>query len=336
MDEHLRVRLLPKFEGKIMRSCLACLLIGIAPALVVVAQTKSTKPTRRAQPPKFTTKSETFFADAFKEALVGERPADLGKPAPAAVATATSTAPAGGGTADSGGGSGWSRLISAGTIEDTIKGLKLQVDKEITTPTDFAGKGHKLARRDYSLLAMLFAIASEYDGDVRWKKDAPAAREAFARSAANFKVGTVQAFAEAKARKDELAELVGGSAPFAGKQVEPKPQWGQVAGRDTLMQYLETAWEPRLKPLLGDKGQFTAKSDQVLRDAELFAAIGEVLAKEGMRDAEDTDYKALCNRLRDGSKQIIDAVKTKNFEQASSASGIITKACAECHENYRS
>jgi hypothetical protein len=319
-----------------MRRFIATLLIGLAPALVVVAQTKGTKSTRRAQPPKFANKSETFFADAFKEALVGERPADLGKPAAAAVATATSTVPAaGGGAADSGGG-GWSRLISAGTIEDTIKGLKLQVDKEITTPTDFAGKGHILARRDYSLLAMLFAIASEYDGDVRWKKDAPAAREAFARSAANFKVGTAQAFTEAKARKDELAELVGGSAPFAGKGIEAKPQWGQVAGRAPLMKYLELAWEPRLKPLLGDKSQFAAKSDQVLRDAELFAAIGEVLAKDGMPDADAAEYKAFCNRLRDGSKQIIDAVKSKNFDAASSASGVITKACAECHENYRS
>src|SRR5690349_3203567 len=99
-----------------MRRFLAALLIGVMPALVVVAQTKNVKSTRRAQPPKFSNKSETFFADAFKDALVGERPADLGKPAATAVATATTTVPAGGGAADSAG--GWSRLISAGTIED--------------------------------------------------------------------------------------------------------------------------------------------------------------------------------------------------------------------------
>ena len=34
-------------------------------------------------------------------------------------------------------------------------------------------------------------------GNVRWKKDAPVARDAFARSAANFKVATDQAFKEA-------------------------------------------------------------------------------------------------------------------------------------------
>jgi hypothetical protein len=32
---------------------------------------------------------------------------------------------------------------------DAIKGLKQQVDKEVTTLSDFKGKGHKLARRGY-------------------------------------------------------------------------------------------------------------------------------------------------------------------------------------------
>src|SRR5204863_6675169 len=110
----------------------------------------------------------------------------------------------------------------------------------------------------------------EYDGEVRWKKDSPAARDAFARSAANFKVANDAAFNEAKARKEELNDLVGGSSPFANKTAEAKAQWGQVAGRDALMQHLESAWESRLKPALSNKTQFTANSDKVLRDAEMF------------------------------------------------------------------
>src|SRR5947207_14214986 len=190
--------------------------IVVFPALVVLAQTKAPKTAKRAQPPKFS-KTDPFYADAFKEGLVGERPADLGKGAAAATGStvANSSAPVAGSGGGAASGAGWSRLISATTIEDSIKSLKQQVDQEITTPSDFAGKGHKLARRDYTLLAVLFGIAGEYDGDVRWRKDAAPARDAFARSANNFKVGTPQAFAEAKARKEELTELVGGSSPFA-------------------------------------------------------------------------------------------------------------------------
>jgi cytochrome c556 len=101
------------------------------------------------------------------------------------------------------------------------------------------------------------------------------------------------------------------------------------------MQFLESAWEPRLKPALSDKGQFTANADRILRDAEMLAAIGEVLAKEGMEDADTAEYKAFAARLRDSAKQVIEAVKQKSFDKASGASASIGKACAECHENYR-
>jgi cytochrome c556 len=317
-----------------MRRIFVALLLIPLSAAFVFAQTKASKPAKRAALPKPSKlKSDTFYADAFKEGLVGERPADLSKPVVAATGAATS-APAVGSSAAAG--SGWSSMISATTIEDTIKSLKLQVDKNVTTLSDFKGKGHKLARRDYSLLAMLFGIAAEYEGEVRWKKDAAPARDAFARSAANFKVATDQAFAEAKARKEELNELVGGSSPFAGKSAEAKAQWSQVANRAPLMQYLESAWEPRLKPALSDKAQFAANADKIIREAELFAAIGEVLAKEGMADADAAEYKEFCDKLRDGAKEIIQSVKQKNYDQASKASSTIGKACAECHENYRS
>lgn len=319
-----------------MRKVLIAAVMVAVPALALFGQTKVAKPVKRVQPPKMKT-GDVFYADAFKEALVGERPADLGKGPAVAATGAASSAPAGGsGAAAAPAGGGWSALISAGTIEDAIKGMKQKVDKDVTTLSDFKGKGHKLARCDYSMLAMLFGIASEYDGEVRWKKDAAAARDAFSRSAANFKVATDQAFNEAKARKGELTELVGGSTPFAGKTGEAKANWAQVAGRAPLMQYLETVWEPRLKPAISDKGQFTANSDKVLRDAEMFAAIAEVLMKEGMEDADAAEYKAFCVKLRDGAKQIISAVKQKDFGEASKAGATIGKACTECHESYRS
>ncbi|MDX1948660.1 MAG: hypothetical protein SFU86_24950 [Pirellulaceae bacterium] len=313
---------------------LALILAISVPAVIVLAQTKGTKVVKRAQPPKFGPDT-TFYADAFKDGLVGDRPANLGQ-AVASVGGNT-PGPSSSGTAPAGvAGSGWSAIISAATIEDSIKSLKLQVDAEVTTPSDFAGKGAKLARRDFSVLAMLFAIAGEYDGDVRWKKDAPAARDVFARTAANAKVGTPQVFQEAKLRKEELTDLVGGAGPFAGKEAETKASWKDVCNRSPLMQYLELIWEPKLKPLLADKGQFTASADKVLADAEMIAAIGDVLGKEGMEDADSEEYKKFCDDLRKGGRDIVDGVKLKNFEQATAGGTTISKACAECHENYRS
>jgi hypothetical protein len=322
-----------------MRRLLALALLAafLVPTLAVLAQTKAPKKVKRAQPPKFS-QADNFYEDAFKEGLVGERPGNLSQ---AIASGGTSNAAAPGSTpADGSGaggvaGSGWAALISGATVEDEIKALKLQVDQNVTTPSDFAGKGYKLARRDFSVLAMLFGIAGEYEGEVRWKNDAPAARDVFARTAANAKVGSSQVFQEARLRKDELTDLVGGSSPFSGKTAEAKAAWKDVCGRAPLMQHLESIWEPRLKPALADKGQFTASADRVLRDAEMISAIGQVLAKEGMEDADSEEYVKFCNALRDGAKAIVEGVKSKNYDQASGGGAAIGKSCTECHENYR-
>jgi hypothetical protein len=316
-----------------LRWLVVLLLAG--PALLALAQTKGPKSVKRAQPPKFT-KTDTFYADAFKEGLVGDRPANLGQAAAVASTTNNPNSAPAAGSSSGVAGSGWASIISPTTIEDEIKALKLQVDQNVTTPSDFAGKGYKLARRDFSMLAMLFGIAGEYDADVRWKKDAAVARDVFGRTANNAKVGTSQVFQEAKLRKDELTDLLGGSSPYGDKTAEAKASWKDVCGRTPLMQHLEAVWEPKLKPLLADKGQFTANADKALHDAEVLAAIGDVLGKEGMEDADDPDYTKFTQALRDGAKAIVDGVKLKNYDQAAAGGTTISKACAECHENYRS
>ncbi|MFO0883597.1 MAG: hypothetical protein U0894_05315 [Pirellulales bacterium] len=277
----------------------ACLtILAIALGVVVIgnsawAQTKGGKRVRRVQLPKLATDTDVFFNDAFKEALVGERPADLGKSA--AVVKSNPGGNAGTPAATSGGG-GQARagrlIISSQAIEDEIKALKLKVDAAITTPSEFKGKGYRLVRRDFSMLAMLFAITGEYEGDVRWKKSAPGARDTFARTAANAKVGTDQVFAEAKLRKTELADLVGGSDPFGGKEAEVKATWNTVCDRAPLMQYLEDVYEPSLKPNLNDEpvhGQHRQSS----AEAEVFAAIAAAISKEGMEDADSTRVQSL-------------------------------------------
>jgi cytochrome c556 len=97
---------------------------------------------------------------------------------------------------------------------------------------------------------------------------------------------------------------------------------------------LEVIWASSSR--FSDKGQFTANSEKVLHDAEIMSAIGLVLAKEGMEDADSDEYKKFCDALRDGAKEIVEGAKTKNYEQAAAGGAIIGKACVECHENYRS
>lgn len=310
----------------------------LAAGSLLWGQTKGKKPVRRAQPPKIERRSELFFENAFTEALSGSRPANLGQPPSAVASTAgnlSSAAPAGS-SAVGDPSAGWSKIISATAIEDEIKALKLKIDATVTSPSDYAGKGYKAARRDFTLLALLFGIAGEYDGDVRWKKDSPAARDVLARTAANSKVGTQQVFNEAKLRKQELQDLVGGQSPYDGKTAEVKAPWPSVCDRSPLMQHLEAIFEPRVKAAVSNEGSFKESAETLAHDAEIIAAIGAVLAKEGMDDADSDEYKAFCDVLRTSGRDIAEACKNKNYDAASSAVSAIGKSCTDCHELYRS
>ena len=307
----------------------------------VSAQAPKGKTVRRAAPPKFDSSATAniFFADAFKDGLSGERPANLGK-APAKIAGSTgtpSTTPSVGGTpasTSSGGIYAWSKLISPTAIEDEVKALKLDVDKDVNTPTDFAGKGYKSARRHFTVLAIMFGIAGEYDGDVRWKKNAPSARDLLARSAGNAKVGTEQVYKEAKLRKGELQDLVGGGG-FAGKEAEAKADWKTVCDRSPVMQRLEMAHQGKLQPFTANKGDFSSNKEKVSHEAQIIAALSEVLEKDGMEDADNNDYKVFSTQMKKSALEIVEATKLDNYDAVRKAVGDIGQACSKCHEGFR-
>lgn len=307
---------------------LAALLAMIAQAWVFAQPRRRSE---RARPPKFTDRDVqgVFFADIFSEGFQGPRPENLSKPA-AAAAPMTSV-PQG---APAPSGDGWSQVISSTTIEDEIKAIKLQVDSDVMTEQQFISRGYEPSRRHFGVLAMLFGVIAEYDGDVRFKEQAPAARDVFARSSANCKVGTTQSFNEAKKRKADLQELLsGGAAPAA--QAEPNPTWGQIADREPLMERLEIAQQTNLQPWIGSEAEFKSHLEEAVHEAELVAAIAEVLRRPGMTDAEDETYAGFSKTMHQAALDIVQAVKTSNYEQARKAVGVIDQACSQCHETYR-
>jgi hypothetical protein len=307
------------------------LLIPIA----LWAQGKGAKPRVRAELPKSYPGSEnTFFNDVFKEGVVGARP-DLGKGVVTNPGTGTKS-PGGADPAPSEGGVfAWSKLIAPTTLEDEIKASKKVIDEEVSTPAKFAGNGYKVARKQFSVLAIMLAIIGEYDGEVRWKADGPAARDVFARTASNCKVGTIQVFNEAKQRKADLEDLLSGSG-LKNREGEKKAVWKQVTDRAPLMQRLEMAHQGRMQPWVGNKSEFANHSEEIMHEAQLAAAFCEVLMREGMEDADAIEYKAFCIRLQKAALDIVDAAKSNNYDKARTAVGEIDKSCTECHQAYRS
>jgi hypothetical protein len=234
--------------------------------------------------------------------------------------------------AATGGAGGWAKLISAGTIEDEIKAIKLEVDRNVTTPSEFAGRGHKAIRREFSILAMLFAVIAEYEGDVRFKKDAATARDLFSRTANNTKAGgNSNVFSEAKLRKTDLDDLLSGSSP-QGQPASEAPEWGTIIDRSPLMQRLEAIYQEKVAKSMASKDEFGKHHEEILHHAELIAVMATVLTKSGMSDAEDETYAGFANSMKSAATEIVDSVKLNNYDQARAAAGKIDKACSQCQD----
>lgn len=288
--------------------------------------------TKRARPPKWSADvTDVFFEDA-RKALVGKRPdydqkkafAGSNDPRPGAPPNSAAVRP----------GTSWSTLIDAETIETEIKRLAQAVTKDVATPSEFKGGAYKECRRHFSVLAMLFAVAAEYDGEVRWQDAAPALRDLFARAGYNCKVGTDQTFRESTQRKQDLADLIAGSRPKL-PAAERIADWSQVADRPPLMQRLNVAHQDRLTKWLANERQFDQRRDDVRHEAQVAAAIAEVIGREGFDYWDDEQYAGFARELRQSAVDIDAAAKLDNFEQAKRAIGRATKACTNCHEGYR-
>ncbi len=311
--------------------CLFVLALFVLPAMLVFAQGKPK--VKRVKLPDFKERQDlkSIFFDNPQARLDGPRQINT-----VPMQTGSPTNLAGPTDGKEGGASvgAWASLISNVTLEDEIKATKLEVDKVVGVPGKFKGGDYQSARLYFSTLAAMFGVIAEYDGDVRWKKQALGARDAFGKVAANCKVGTDASYNESKLRKADLEDLVGGASP----DLKPNPDdftWGKLIDRSPVMQRLEIALNERLKPWTADATTFEDNVEKVFHEAEIVAALSEMLLKPEMEDGEDEDYMNFSNSMKAAAREIADAVKLNDADRASKAVGEISKACTECHEYYR-
>jgi len=288
---------------------------------------------RRAKPPVNwdKTTAKTFYDDAFAE-LEGERPnfaAVVSRP------TGGGAGPTGGTMTGAAGGFKWSALISEETLTDEIKDMTGVLSKLVASQSDFKGGGYDTARGAFATVALAFGVIAAYDQDVRWKKDAETARDLFGRVASNCKVGTDQSFNESKLRVTDLESLLSGSGLTARADREEDFRWSQVAARPALMSRLESA-DAALAAASSSKGDFDKAIDRVLRDAEIVAAIGEVIQQADYEYHDDDTYRGYSSAMRDAAMRLREAAQKKDYDAARAALGGLKKSCDACHGDYRS
>ena len=318
------------------RAAVIAVIVGVCLAttysLMAAGDGKQAKP-RRAKPPAWNQRAKSIFFDDLDRALIGPRP-NYSEGSPQRPARSTL---AGDRMSDGNASRGlfaWSKIISAESIEDEIKLIAKEVDAIVTTPQRYAAGGYRTGQRHFSMLAVMFAIIAEYDGEVRWKDRAISSREMFALTGFGSRVGSIQAFNQAKNSKQALSDLIRGES-IQDRPAAAKAKWDKVASRPPLMQRLKQSHQDRLQQWTANAGQFKKQKEAILREAEILAALSEVIQRDGFEFSDDDDYLDYCQRMREASLDVAQAVKLDNPEMARKAVGQIGKICSECHAGYR-
>ena len=295
------------------------------------------KPKRvvRAKRPTFEKKDRegTWFENIFKDGLVGERPKNFGSVAGNAKSSGPVTDPGGNSSTPNANGEKWSELIAASVIEDEIKRIQIKLNEQVTTPVKFAS-GYRRARESFSTLSMLFQIIREYDTDVRFKEDADFAQAAFSRAAAAARVGSQQAYQNAKRRKEDLAEMIRGGNFPQDEKPDPDTDWSLVVDRTQLMVRLQKSID-NLKPMTASKSEMSANVEEVFHEANIVAAIGKVLIKDGMEDGEEDTYATPSKDMTKAALDVISATKTNDYDLATKSVNLIDQSCTNCHDEWR-
>lgn len=292
-------------------------------------QRKKIRKVKRVAKPTFDgSKGDIYFKDVFKDGLVGDRPASNIPNNIAASKTAAEQ-----GTSEPDQSAGWSTLIDGTTIEDEVKSLNQELAKSVTTPVKFKTTYNDV-RRTMSMLSMSFAIIREFDGEVRWKDHASAAQAALQKAATNARSNASDAFNYCNARKFDLEDLVRGGS-FAETEKPPEElEWGDVIGRSETMERLETS-DQRLKQWTADEDTFAKQKNKIISEAQWVAAIAEVIAKEGMDDADVEEYVAFCEAMKKAALETVAATNADDFEAASRFANLISQSCNNCHQDWR-
>ena len=319
-----------------------CLLAAVFVALpaFVIAQAPIGKGPVRARPPKFTKGVIDLFSADARDSLQGDRPNFQSGSGTPVTGDPTKKPPGSGGDSGSpavpAGAIPWSKLVSADAIEGEIKAYKLQLGDDAKTPGAFKSGGIKKVRRAFSMYAALFAIIAEYDGDVKWKSQAVAARELLARCAFNCKAATDGQFQETKRALEDLETLIGGGSLPAPAGAEAKNDWPKIAERRMLMQRMEGLHQTDLAAWTANADDFKKNADKIDKAAQLVAALAEISTKQGYENWNDAKFVELAKVLQKASLEVSEAAKSKDFDAARKAVSAGTKSCAACHTDYRS
>jgi hypothetical protein len=101
------------------------------------------------------------------------------------------------------------------------------------------------------------------------------------------------------------------------------------------MQRIQSAYRDRLRPQLADSRQFSKADVEVRHEAEMLAALAEVIRRPQYEYWDDETFIGYARDLQSAATELSRAAATQDYNAARAAITRAGQACADCHDGYR-
>ena len=224
----------------------------------------------------------------------------------------------------------WSTVIGGDVLDEEAKIIRTRLTGNLQTVATYNNSRDALAV-DTLVLATLAGIAERTDGDVRWKDRAATIRQLA------YDVWSEVGSSGGKAFRSTLdpfetlrTAMDGGRVEVDASEREP---FGDYADRSALMQRVEQTsnW---LRNEIPSADKLKQNSREVIREASVLAALGQVIQTENYEYADEAEYRGSAGEFVAAALAVREAAEAGNFDDYQAARNRLSATCANCHGRY--
>jgi len=229
-------------------------------------------------------------------------------------------------------GTDWMRLITAETLDAEVRNIRNSLDQRLRSVGAFNQSIFEIPPQA-ATLAALSAVAIVHAGDVRWKDRAGYIRDL------SGKMNAEPLQRGAKLQRtlldlfEDITDTLSGSPPT---DFEPagSVEFHEVAEMRQLMKRIELGFN-RLKTDAGNEQSFRSEAGMVRHEAAILATLMQIITTEGYGYSDDDEFLAHARPAIDSCVNMVSAADDGSFETYDAGLSRVTRACTECHSEYR-
>ena len=228
----------------------------------------------------------------------------------------------------------WGEYVTVKDLTDEISESATRMAQNLKKPSDF-DKFLKNINTEGHLTAVLASLVHQHPEAGAWKRAAADIQEQalVVAKAAESKGG--KNFRDAQAAHKKITDLIkksdGGDKGGAARNSEGTPDWTSLGALADVMKRVEPAYK-YINGKVSNESAFKRESESIRHNAAMLYIYGQL--SPAFRPTEG-DMPKLSGAMSAAAADLLDAVRTSDFEKASRTDEALKASCLKCHEVKR-